>query len=92
MSAIEVLDAIVAIRMNGQYALLSEALAALMAYNVGAIVSIEMTLIIGRVIASIASVILPSINPRPLTFLIAFEDLFAVYIKEHGKRIDGDTL
>ena len=75
-----------AILVIGQTALTCEGLTALMAYKrflarVDAIVTIEIGLIIGGVIASIASVPLPSIQLRPLTFLIAFEDLFALFIE-----------
>jgi len=94
---LEVLDAIVAILVISQTSLSCEGLAALMAYKrfltrVDAIVSIEMGLLIGGVIASIASVPLPSIHLRPFTFLIAFEDLFALYIELHGRRIDHHAL
>jgi len=84
-----VLDATVAILVIGKSALLSEALAALMAYKrflarVDARVIIDIALTIGGVIASIASVLLLPIH-RPLSFLIAFED-------EHGRRMDHDVL
>jgi len=86
ISAFEILDAIVAIRVIGQIELFGEHLAALMAYKrflarVEAIVIIEITLIIGRVIALIASVPLPTIHLRPLAFLVVFEDLFALDIE-----------
>jgi len=75
--------------VNIQSALLSEALAALMAYKrflarVDAIVSIEMTLIIGGIIASLAQVLLPSIHR-------AFEDLFTLVNEQHGS-FDHNTL
>ena len=61
ISAFELLDAIMAILMRNQIAVLGEALAALMAYKrflarVAAIVIIEIALMMGRVTASIASV------------------------------------
>ena len=94
ISAFELLDAIVAILVFGQIALQSDALAAYMAYKrflarVDEIVNIEMTLLIGGVIASIASVLLPSIHLRPLALLIAFEAIYSgckpIRSMDHGR-------
>jgi len=89
ISAFELLDdirKIVVILVSGQIALISEALAALMAYKrflarVDVIVTIKMTLMIGGVIASIASVLLPSIHRRHAFRQVntyRYEDLFAL--------------
>jgi len=94
ISALEVLDAIVAILVIGQMTVLSEVHAASMAYKrflarVGATMTIEIGLIIGGVITSIASVLLYIaiyLRPQALAFdfLIMIETLFALH-----RSVDG---
>jgi len=86
ISAFEVLEAIVAILVLAQIALMSESLAVLMAYKglrarvEAMIVSNESVLLIGRVMTSIALVPL-SANGRCGAFLITFQDLIAPFIE-----------